>query len=844
MAYKWNHNFPKIARDAGFIIREFSSGYCIDWRLISSIDPYAIVNERDYEKLDEFIPHISEVPIGTVLQNRILDPAIGKYFVLAQFSIQYLLFCKQFLDETIVELRNTAQDMQKENLRLEKNCRRKNEEIATLHRKLQRTESQVVYPCSKCTKNFISFELLNAHMTRKHTEMPSSFGDTNLANQRKFSETDTNLINTIKLELEVKQLKERLNIAEKGLIDQRNREHQCHGCSKQVKCDQEMVKVTPEFHTVAIQTNLDDRKDVNEKEVQTGRPKSLSPSQLSPLPRNQLQQLSASPTPLDVISKSDLEAILREQREQFECWKTAERRKVSLEIEQMRQSMAEAIREMEQRDRQPNSLLVPPVVTEERRASFEDEATAWKDRYHEMENMYQDSQRQVNQTVQNIESIYEKKFRQFEEMMQKHENCAQLKKLEQLPKMTAIAEVERDEVNEDKEIAVSFESTVPVIEVIEEKEESEIDDVIEQASFSDEVKDSESDEELKLLEAAKVKYLPKENESSLVKQKESPKKRVKPLMSPKKQVLNTFKSRLKGLGIDPKTKQLPTEDLRSATVALAERRDTNKKKNRGFFITRNQLSAKVDQIAKSKLIDSVKKLQKSPKHDDVPVIKQREASQSIPKIRSSLTTVDRKSSIDILPSKLKISTNDFLTIPAPSANPFKAKFIPVSTSSVVSVGQTEVQLTSDDIITVQAEINRIPPPSSLDRHETSSPVPAGRSSPHRPSSVSEYDQRLQRLLETPVKRLVTPPDRSQSTVQTAQLDGSDLSDLLEAVPQQPKPVPKKRVLFNLEDSEGKLDNVKHLLAAATVPVLAPTVTQESRADEESDWNISSFEDEK
>lgn len=198
---------------------------------------------------------------------------------MAQFSIQYLLFCKRFLDETVVEIRNTAQDVQKENSRLEKIRRKKNEEIVSLHRKLQRAESahaqQLVFPCSKCTKNFISLELLNAHMARKHAEMGTNVatsGEPKPAG-RKLSETDSNLINTIKLELEVKQLKERLNATEKDLMDQRSRdrEHCCH-----VTCIEDRGKdkdwrppKVVECCSVAIQSNLEDAKDVNEKEVQT-----------------------------------------------------------------------------------------------------------------------------------------------------------------------------------------------------------------------------------------------------------------------------------------------------------------------------------------------------------------------------------------------------------------------------------------------------------------------------------------------------------------------------------------------------------------------------------------------
>lgn len=182
-----------------------------------------------------------------------------------------------------MEIRNTAQDVQKENNRLEKICRKKNEEIVSLHRKLQRVENthaqQVIYPCSKCTKNFISLELLNAHMARKHAEKMVGSSDSKQSAGRKLSETDSNLINTIKLELEVKQLKERLNAAEKDLMDQRSRDHhRCHGCSDERVKDRERKSKPVEWHSVGIQSNLEDAKDVNEKEVQTNiRSKSETP---------------------------------------------------------------------------------------------------------------------------------------------------------------------------------------------------------------------------------------------------------------------------------------------------------------------------------------------------------------------------------------------------------------------------------------------------------------------------------------------------------------------------------------------------------------------------------------
>ncbi|XP_039433792.1 cilium assembly protein DZIP1L [Culex pipiens pallens] len=775
MSHKWNHNFPKIAREAGFAIRELSVGHCIDWRFIASIDPYSIVSERDYEKLDEFIPHISEVPIGSVLNNRILDPAIGKYFVLAQFSVQYLLFCKQFLDETVMEIRNTAQDVQKENARLEKICRKKNDELMTLHRRLQRAENvqiqqHAVYPCSKCTKNFISSELLHSHMVRKHGV--SHEPEPSVTAGRKLSETDSNLINTIKLELEVKQLKERLNVAEKDLMDQRSRDHRCHSCEKDRPKEREQPEqskqVPIEVKSIAIQSNLEDFKDVNEKEVQTSiRSKTPeTPPRLSPI-----QRLTPSPVPLDYISKSDLEAIVREQKEQFEAWKTLEREKFNGEIEQVRRNLTAAIHELEKR---------PAPIPEQRHVHDEEDDRIWKQRYHELERMYENSQRQVRETVQNVEAVYEDKFKQLERRMERKE---------------AAVETRREESK----------VLLPPPEQ-EQQVESEIDEAIEEhGSASEEPAQTESDDEIRALEAAKARFLAKiAVEPPPEVSHEVPQKPERKLISPKKQIMNTFKTRLKSLGIDPKAKSLPKDDLNTVAEAMAERRDVNRKKNRGFFITRNQLLAKVDQIAKGKIGESSKQLSKS---EDLPVIKKKEsAPQPVPKFRSSLQTPS-----EILPDRpnaLKTTTSN--------ANLFKIKSVGPN-SNFLSVPEVKHANSNDEILTVQAEINALPP--SL------------RTSPR--ASFSEYERHLERLLDTPIKQVGTPPDLI--TVEgRKEADQSDSSDLNAA-----KPVPRKRVLFNLDkQGSGTTD------AVPIGPTLSSTVIHVSKADEESDWNISSFEDEK
>lgn len=482
-------------------------------------------------------------------------------------------------------------------------------------------------------------------------------------------------------------------------------------------------------------------------------------------------------------------------------------------------------------------MVVANVTAHNR--SDEDEHI-WKQRYRELEQMYESSQRQVRETVETIESAYEEKFRRIEQMVERQREIKQDSK----ESSGKIAESSLLQIPVPK---FDFKASLPpVLSGAKEGHKiNEIDVHQENETASDETDQSESDEEIRALEAAKAKLLLR---PSVPIPQEEPKQlhvvhkaTEKPLISPKKLILNTFKTRLKQLGIDTRTKAISKEDLNAASVVLAERRDISKKKNRGFFITRNQLMTKVDQLAKSRMNEEAPKPRARRKTDEQPIIKKREApSQPVPKIRSTFQVPERHPVIDILPSKLKLANEDRLSVPKPTdiaSNLFKTRSVP------------EVKLTSDDVITVQAEIN--PLAESLSR----SPIPSIRTSP-RPS-LTDHDRHLERLLDTPVKRLSSAPSPPDviTAVEVASgrpaidANDSDLSDILEAVPLQPKPIPKKRVLFNLDrDSVGggmgeKVDSVMNLTKQMG-PTLSSTVIHVSKADEDSDWNISSFDEEK
>lgn len=190
-----------------------------------------------------------------MLETHILDGGIAKYFVMSQYAIQYLLCCRTYLDESVGELREAHEVSQQEITKLRNLLSESNNEVVQLHKKITQIEAirEVVYPCHLCTKNFISNEALNVHIGRKHrVGTPSS----NLAGSTvREKDNDMQLINTIKMELEIKQLKERLNAAERNIKER-------SGSSKLQPQDQ-VITAMPMRH-VGIQSNLADYKEKDE----------------------------------------------------------------------------------------------------------------------------------------------------------------------------------------------------------------------------------------------------------------------------------------------------------------------------------------------------------------------------------------------------------------------------------------------------------------------------------------------------------------------------------------------------------------------------------------------------
>jgi len=212
------------------------------------------------ELVDKALAHLSEAPLGTVLETHILDSGIAKYFVMSQYAIQYLICCRTYLDECVTDLKEAHSTAQEEIATLRKSLSESNNEVIQLHKKITQIEAirEVVYPCHLCPKNFISNEALNVHIGRKHrVASPPSLASGTGKDKDRDKDTDVHLINTIKMELEIKQLKERLNAAEKNI--------------KERSTGSKRVSPRQEQRTVGIQSNLAEPKDKDEDSGQARR---------------------------------------------------------------------------------------------------------------------------------------------------------------------------------------------------------------------------------------------------------------------------------------------------------------------------------------------------------------------------------------------------------------------------------------------------------------------------------------------------------------------------------------------------------------------------------------------
>ncbi|KAH0553857.1 zinc finger protein DZIP1 [Cotesia glomerata] len=327
----WCHDFPKLARESGFYFNVHRNKVRVDKNQIGSIDIDRLIRERDFLTIDENINNVVDYNLESEYDIKILDPNFVKLFRLAQLSVEYLLYCKQYLDHSVIILKDELRLKLEDNVKLKKNLAAAEESVKELKEKLREnyklfektlTDSRgEVHKCPYCPKSFKSAIFTNLHINRRHSNSPQVSILSPVHDQYK-AETE-------KLHNEIKTLKERLNQTERIVrnessrlyesIEQRDRDiyeknnNQDKIEEEHRKYREEISNLTSMLFSEIKNLKIEDKKSQVDE---TEKFKQLLKSQEDELTklRDQVQELS-----LDK-SKPDIESIQIKLKAQEEYW--------------------------------------------------------------------------------------------------------------------------------------------------------------------------------------------------------------------------------------------------------------------------------------------------------------------------------------------------------------------------------------------------------------------------------------------------------------------------------------------------------------------------------------------
>lgn len=94
--------------------------YLIFSFILGNIDIDRIIRERDFHSIDDNISNVIDYCLESEYDVKILDPNFVKLFCLAQLAVEYLLYCKQYLDHSVMILKEELRSKIEENVKLKK----------------------------------------------------------------------------------------------------------------------------------------------------------------------------------------------------------------------------------------------------------------------------------------------------------------------------------------------------------------------------------------------------------------------------------------------------------------------------------------------------------------------------------------------------------------------------------------------------------------------------------------------------------------------------------------------------------------------------------------------------
>lgn len=79
-----------------------------------------MIHERDFATVDENINSVIDYCLESEYDVKILDSNFVKLFRLAQLSVEYLLYCKQYLDHSVIILKDELRQKIEQNVGMKK----------------------------------------------------------------------------------------------------------------------------------------------------------------------------------------------------------------------------------------------------------------------------------------------------------------------------------------------------------------------------------------------------------------------------------------------------------------------------------------------------------------------------------------------------------------------------------------------------------------------------------------------------------------------------------------------------------------------------------------------------
>lgn len=503
------------------------------------MDTTRIVKDSDFEKLDECIPFLIKSSFGNLLSEvRILDPAVAKIYVISQLAVQYLLFCTKFLDKSIQSSRENIFNYQTKVVQTEETIRNQNNEIDRLKLKIQELENRRQYSCPKCTRVFMNPAQFETHLLQDHEQ------------EQKEKEKDVNLITAIKLQIEVKKLKERLNVTEKELMSKT-----CEKCLENSK---------RKFENVAVQSNFEEKeKDDTEKEA--------------------------------------IQEVLNAQLKQFEEWKRSEESHYREDIEALTAKCERSINEM--KEKYEKYTKQPPKPVPRIRKAPQSDESLWKTRFDELEKMHRLELEKHVLTMKSMEKSYREKMREIENSNK--ETAGQSSPSIEPPKLNRQYKppVELSSPPTPPSTQVRrLESPKILITVREESSSGSSDESEEivQEALKQSVKKTQLVE--KLPPKKRGTFSSQKYDVNEWKTRENSRKTIEKenRRSAQKIADAIFAQRMKAMGVPMGRSSLSSKDFEKIQSNLVGQRDKVRKKHSNFFITRQKIQSKVDSIFHSK----------------------------------------------------------------------------------------------------------------------------------------------------------------------------------------------------------------------------------------------------